>query len=58
MKVEYKNLRARKYKNLAQIKFDIEFLQELIKDHGEERYKRDLVIAREMYKTFKIINNL
>ena len=59
MRVEYKNLRVRKYTRLAEIKFDIEFLEELIKDHGQGYgYEDDLKIAREIYRGFKRIHNL
>ena len=66
MKVKYKNLRTRKYTRLAEIRFDIEFLENLIADHGKDsaaknytkKCESDLILAREMHEVFKIINNL
>ena len=63
MRVEYKNLRAREYTRLAEIKFDIGFLQELIADHGKDsaaknytkKCESDLQLAREMHEVFKMI---
>ena len=66
MKVKYQNLRTRKYTRLAEIKFDIGFLQELIADHGKDsaaknytkKCESDLILAREVHRAFKIIHNV
>ena len=57
MRVEYNNLRPRKYTDLDQIKFDLEFLENLSADYGKG-LECDLKIARKAYKEFKKENNL
>ena len=57
MKVKYNNLRDRVYTELDQIKFDIEFLENLSADYGKG-LQDDLKKAREVYEAFKKINNI
>ena len=57
MRVRYKNLCARKYVDLAEIKADIVYIKTLIKDLSK-KFKTDLKIARKARKAFKKENNL
>ena len=57
IRVKYNLLRPRTYTELDQIKFDIEFLENLFADYGED-LESDLKTAYDALDEFKKINNL